>query len=483
LFANPTTGEQMTSVFSQERTVVLDCNTKFTMTQGVSEEIDCTNKGEVPTMHVPTPPHSLTRAAIWLVVVAFAIRMAFVLGLQTYLFDRIDDVSRFNETTYIAWSIADGRGFSSPFGPAYTGPTAWIPPIYPYFCALIFHLTHGMDDRAWLIIFTLQCLFSSLTVIPILGIAQFTVGRRPGLWAAAVWAIFPWFSKWSVTWVYETSLSALLVALLFWYTLYAERTSGFKTWAGFGALWGFALLLNPALLTLCLVAHIWLIYVRSRQKQQWLRLSLLSLAACLVVLSPWLVRNRSVLGHWIFVRSNFGAEFALGNHHLSLGRGEGPHPSTSAAEMMKYQQMGEYAYVREKNREAMAFIHQYPGEFAFLTAKRVVYFWDGSAGRYRPPNAWYWLPWSFGPLSLLLLPAFWAAYRTRIHALWLFVAAFLFYPAPYYLVFSTLRYRHVLEPLLLLLVAHATYVAARACSGAVIERRSNHPHFQPGLTS
>ncbi len=95
-----------------------------------------------------------------------------------------------------------------------------------------------------------------------------------------------------------------------------------------------------------------------------------------------MVRNRVVLGHWIFVRSNFGAEFALGNHHLSRGRGEGNdrHPTTSAAELQAYQRMGEYAYVREKHQEAMEFVRQYPGEFLALTAKRVLYFWDGSAG-------------------------------------------------------------------------------------------------------
>jgi len=436
------------------------------MTRSVEEEIVPPHECRLQASNSTTRPRHGARATVWLVVLAFAVRMAFMLGLQTYLFDRIDDVSRFNETTYIAWSIADGRGFSSPFGPAYTGPTAWIPPAYPYLCAVVFHSLHGMDDRAWLIIFTLQCLFSSLTVIPMLGIAQLTVGRRAGLWAAAVWAVFPWFSKWAVTWAYETSLTALLVALLFWYTLHLERTSSRKAWAGFGALWGFALLVNPALLTVLLVAHGWLIYARVRKHQHSLRLSLLSITACVLMLSPWMVRNRAVFGHWVFVRSNFGAEFALGNHHLSQGRGEanGRHPTTSAAEMKEYQRVGEYAYVREKNQEAMQFVREYPGEFASLTAKRALYFWDGSGGKYRPPVAWYWLPWSFGPLSLLLLPALWAAYHTRVHAFWLFLGVFLFYPAPYYIVFSTLRYRHALEPLLLLLVAYAASEVARACA-------------------
>jgi 4-amino-4-deoxy-L-arabinose transferase-like glycosyltransferase len=427
------------------------------MTQGVADQIDLSRERASSGWGATILPYSWARPAIWLVVLAFIVRMAFLFGLQSYLFDKVDDVSRFNETSYIGWSIANGRGFSSPFGPAYTGPTAWIPPVYPYLCAVVFHCFRAMDDRSWLIIFALQSLFSSLTIIPMLGIAQLTVGRRAGLWASAVWALFPWFSKWAVTWVYETSLSALLVTLLLWYTLRLEKSSRSNSWIGFGALWGFALLLNPALLMLLLAAYGWLIYVRSRQGQRRIRLALLSIGACIIVISPWLVRNRLVLGHWIFVRSNFGPEFALGNHHLSLGRGEGPHPTNSAAEFGLYEHIGEYAYVREKNQEAMEFVRQYPGEFVSLSAKRVLYFWDGSAGKYRAHLAWYWLPWSFGALSLLVLPALWAAYQTKLHAFWLFLGAFLFYPVPYYLVFSTLRYRHVLEPLLLLLVAYAAF--------------------------
>ena len=117
--------------------------------------------------------------------------------------------------------------------------------------------------------------------------------------------------------------------------------------------------------------------------------------------------------------------------------------------------MGDVGYNRLKAQQALRFIRDYPREFVSLTAKRVVYFWDGSRMAYRPPTAWYWLPWSFLPLSLLAAPALGMALRRRVYAWQLFLGAFLLYPAPHYLVFSLVRYRHVLEPLLLLLVAYA----------------------------
>jgi len=153
-----------------------------------------------------------------MVLIAFAVRVSFLLLLRTYSFERADDYG-VGEINNIAASIAKGLGFSSPFSNEYTGPTSWVAPVYPYFVALVFRFLGIMTHASIILIFTVQSLFSALTVIPILGIAQRTVGRRAGMWAAWTWILFPWFSKWAVTWLWEVSLSALLFSLLFWYAL------------------------------------------------------------------------------------------------------------------------------------------------------------------------------------------------------------------------------------------------------------------------
>ena len=392
-----------------------------------------------------------------LVLAAFFVRMAFLLALGTYRFDRIDDTSSFGEVVRISQSIAKGWGFSSPFTDEYTGPTAWIAPVYPYFLALVFRCLGVMTQSACIFIFTVQSLLSALTIIPILGIARLTVGRRAGLLAAGIWALFPWFSKWSVTWIWEISLSALLFSLLFWHALYLQRVWTRKAWIGFGALWGFALLVNPALCTLLPLSLAWIGYKQQYlRKQDWLKPVAVSLLTCLTVISPWLVRNRLVFGHWVFLRGNFGFEFALGNYHLSFGRGwKGKHPASNPAEYTQYREMGEAAYVRSKDEQAIQFVHDYPREFITLTAKRVLYFWDGSAMGYRPRIAWYWVPFSFAVLSFLLLPALLVARWQNLRAWQMFYGALLLYPLPYYLTYSQVRYRHVLEPIILLLVAYA----------------------------
>jgi 4-amino-4-deoxy-L-arabinose transferase-like glycosyltransferase len=196
----------------------------------------------------------------WMVVAALAVRIAFMVAFDTYHFVGVDDMTKVGETTNIAASIARGHGFSSPFGGEYTGPTAWIAPVYPYFIALVFHFFGIFSNASAAVVFTIQALFSALTVIPILGIANKTVGKRSGLVAAWTWTLFPWFSKWALTWEWEVSLSALLLSLIVWYMLSLEKAAAVKSWAGFGILEGFAQLVNPALSAVLPVAFAWQVY-------------------------------------------------------------------------------------------------------------------------------------------------------------------------------------------------------------------------------
>jgi len=394
----------------------------------------------------------LRSPVFWLVVLAFAVRIAFMLGARTYLFEayRYDEYSYHNEATNIARSIAEGRGFSSPFSADYTGPTAWIAPVYPYLVAFFFRLFGEFSTNAAIALMLLQSAFSALTCVPIVAIGDRCAGRRAGSIAALLWAVFPWFSKWAVCWIWEVSLSALLFTVLFWCALRLADGASRKMWLGYGALWGFALLVNPALLTLLPASLIWCAY---KLRKGWLRHTVAAGIVCLVVISPWLVRNRIVFGHWAFLRGNFGFEFWLGNARYATPRGwVKQHPMGNPEQLALYRTMGEPAFVQAKLEDALSAVRENPGKFMRTSLDRVGYFWDGSAMGYRPRVAWFWLPGSFAVLSFLLLPSMLAAILRRMYAWPLFFGALLLYPVPYYLTFSQVRYRHALEPLMLVLL-------------------------------
>ena len=76
----------------------------------------------------------------WIVVIAFVLRLCWIVIGHTYRFKTTDNNFSFGwEMGRIAASIASGHGFSNPFGPP-TGPTAWEPPLYPYQVAAVFHI-------------------------------------------------------------------------------------------------------------------------------------------------------------------------------------------------------------------------------------------------------------------------------------------------------------------------------------------------------
>jgi hypothetical protein len=391
------------------------------------------------------------------VIAAFAVRLIFMLALGTYRFDRPDDRSDTNEDTYIARSLVEGHGFSSPFSETYTGPTAWVTPVYPYFLAFVFKRFGVASHASYFFIELVQSLFSAFTVIPLMGIAAAMGRRHAGVLGAVLWAFSPWFSRWALTWIWETSLSALLLACLVWYAFWLREKTSRVVWVGFGALWGFALLVNPALISLLPVTLIFALRNSRGAGRSWLRPATAMLMACCLVVSPWVIRNRVVMGKWIFLRDNFGFELALGNYHLSFGRGwSGKHPAGNPREFTRYREMGEVAYIEANTAEALRFVRQYPGEFLSLCAKRVVYFWDGSGMKYRGPVAAYWFPWSFALFSFLLLPALWVSSRLRIPYWGVLFAILLIYPLPYYLTHPPVRYRHIIEPEMVLVIALAT---------------------------
>ena len=399
---------------------------------------------------------------VWMAAAAFLYRMALILYVRTYLFHTplapMPLTYSFGyETGSIAASIATGHGFSSPFGVA-TGPTTWIAPIYPFLCAMIFKVLGVFTIPSAIAVLGMNSLFSALTCIPIYLIAERTVGRQVGLWAGWTWAVVPFFMRWPITWVWDMSLSALVVSLLFLCTLDSRETVSWKKWLGWGLLWGIAALTNPALLTFLPVSAIWLAYQLRDKWRKFAPLMAIAALGCVVVVAPWLVRNRLVFGEYVFIRGNFGFEFHLGNYHYSNGLGWFKrHPTQNERFLEEYQRLGERVFVAEHARQGTEFVRQYPGEFADLCLRRFVVFWDGTSLNYVLFDEWR--PWMFVPLSLLTLWGLVLAIGETVPGSILTAGLLLLYPVPYYLTYPNVRYRHAIEPEMLILSVYFLYTA------------------------
>jgi hypothetical protein len=260
---------------------------------------------------------------------------------------------------------------------------------------------------------------------------------------------------WSTRWVWETSLAALLLALIFWLTLKLEDLEGQTPWIGFGVLWGVAALTNVSLLSFLPASGLWAWYQRSKRgKRSFSGVALASLFF-VAAIAPWLVRNYETFGKAIFIRSNFGAELRLGNGPGADGTWMSwVHPSQNLVEFRRYQQLSEIGYVAVRKREAIDFIRADYGRFAWLSFKRFIYYWGGLPRSSEIPAL---APFKNSVFLASSVLAFWGlgrAVRKGQPGAWLFLWLILTCPTIYYFVFPHPRYRHPIEPELGILIVY-----------------------------
>src|SRR5258706_12787703 len=198
---------------------------------------------------MPPVPKSDQRKQMWMAVAAAILcRVAAMVLWHTYRFPSDHEHFWFGyESGAIARSLAAGEGFSSPFG-GHTGPTAWISPIYPAICAAVFKLLGVYSDASAIVILILNSIFSGLICVPLWKLGERTVGTKVAAWSVWIWALLPFYWVWPITWVWETSLSALLTTWAILLALRLREKQGKRPWALFGLFWGGVALSNPTLL-------------------------------------------------------------------------------------------------------------------------------------------------------------------------------------------------------------------------------------------
>jgi 4-amino-4-deoxy-L-arabinose transferase-like glycosyltransferase len=405
-----------------------------------------TDRERAPVLLANTWAHIRT-SQFWMVAIALFLRVGWIIVGHTYKFKATDNNFGFGwEMGRIAAAIASGHGFSNPFG-APTGPTAWEPPLYPYLTAGVFDIFGIYSRASAFVLLSINSFLSALTCIPIFLIARRIFSEKVAVGSAWTWALLPYAMSWCTRWVWETSLSALLLAVIFWLALTIEDREGLQPWLEFGLLWAIAALNSPVLLAFLPASGLWAWYRRAQRRKPSFAGVVLASAVFMACLTPWLVRNYQAFGKFIFIRDNFGAELRLGNGNGADGTWmQYLHPTQDLYAMRQYTSMGELAYIAMCKRQATDYIKADYPRFAVLCVKRFVYFW---AGPPRLAQIW-WLAQTKNSLFLASsVLAFWGlgrALRRRKPGAWLLFWLFLLYPAIYYVVYPGQRYRHPIEP-------------------------------------
>ncbi len=390
----------------------------------------------------------IIHSTVCMVLFGLVVRVLYIIVAHSYRFS-VYPWSLF-EMANLARSLATGHGFSAPYG-VDNGPSALTPPIYPWVVSLAFRAFGVFSNAAGFAMLVFNSVFSALTSWTIYRIARRVFNETVAVWSGWVWALLPYAIYYSVNWIWETTLSAFLLSLLFMLTLEMEGDSRLSSWFSYALVWGIAGLTNTAELAWLPFSGCWLAYQLHRRGKRFLVPVVFSAAVFWMTLMPWLVRNYSVFGELVFVRDNFGSEFRSGNNPQAEGWKVGNY---DAARSPLLSSESEAAISSQRADEAKAWIAQHPKRFLVLCFRRFIFFWGGL------PRTWAGLPVTgrkqvrkllFLASSLLSIGGLLLAFKRHVHGVFLFATLLLFYPLVYYISVPEPRYRHAIEPELVIL--------------------------------
>lgn len=414
---------------------------------------------------------------------AFAVRVLCIGIGHTYHVRVRDDHWEFGyEAGRLARSLVTGHGYADPFnGPS--GPSAWLPPLFPLIMAAAFKLFGVYTQKAVFAVMVVDSAFSALIAPAVYEIGArcfdaFGFGRRAStkaapvaLWAGWLWALYPAAIQYAIHWLWEMSLSTCLLTWAIVLALRLRRV-GEETrpeprrewllWTPLGLLFGLIALSNATLLICFPPVLVWVIWSKgagdapddAKSRNGRLAGALLACIVTVLCVVPWIVRNERTMHAFIPTRSNFGIEFwnATEWYHGALPWGSAVPLSPNDPEFKLLAQMGEVRYAKMRGAQAKANLRANPGEYIKDTALRTQYFWF----IWRHPLDAKPVPetlrlWNYGFLSVTGLLGMLLALRRRVPAAWLLFACMMLMPLPYYLVTVQARFRHPIEPLICVL--------------------------------
>ena len=367
------------------------------------------------------------------------------------------------ECDSIAQAIVAGRGFSDPFQEP-SGPTAWMPPVLPYLTAAVYWLTG--NNRSYVIDF-----FVTLHAIAVLLMGWIVIRQARRLqitlfgYVVLITGLSANFHQLFQT-THDSGLLLLVVSILwigivkYWDRLQSARNA--ILWGIFG---GIIALCSPAIgFAWSAITSARLLLNRDGKIGQRIGYLILSALMAMVIVTPWTIRNRVVLGKWIPIKPNGMYELwqsqCLDDDGVLDWEACSFHPWPSAGEQrQRYKDVGEIAFIEEKGEIAKASIRMAPMTFVNRVANR----WFASCIYYSPFYAEYelytWpilfkrlvfpIPW----LSILLVLAIRKSPLSPeiLAAIWICVLCLI----PYILISYYERYATPLLGMKLLLVVFA----------------------------
>src|SRR6516225_9875734 len=126
--------------------------------------------------------HHILHSSAWMIAVGLVVRVLYIALAHSYRFRTTDANFSFGwEIGRIAYSLANGFGFSSPFG-GDTGPSAWTAPVYPWIVSLAFRAFGSYSHAASFALLTFNSFCAALTSWAIYRAAHRVFNEKVAIW-------------------------------------------------------------------------------------------------------------------------------------------------------------------------------------------------------------------------------------------------------------------------------------------------------------
>ena len=402
-------------------------------------------------------------------VVALALRV--VLVLATPHFATIDDSHSYDR---MAVSVADHGTLPSSQIPPSGGPTAYPPPLFPVVLAAAYRIVGtGSEHTRWEAGRIEEALLGVIAVVLIALIARRLLGPAAGLVAGAIAAVYPPFLLVGSSLMSESLFIPLVLAAVL--TALVHRDSEHRRrWAiASGVLVALAALTrsNGIVLLLPVAFLVW----TERPRWSWraARAPLVVLAATIVTIAPWAIRNTVEFHEFVPISSETG--YALAGTYNAVAQYDVQYPALwtpPAIEIYRFLKANPRANEAQISDDLVTFARRYIGAHpsypfvvAYWSAVRLFNLAGPGYERFSaefegyPPTLAYWSVFAFWLLAALaLIGIALGGWRRAPLALW---------ACPVLILLSTLpfagltRYRAPADPFLVILAALALLAAGR----------------------
>jgi 4-amino-4-deoxy-L-arabinose transferase-like glycosyltransferase len=416
---------------------------------------------------------SFAQALLLIGLVALVLRVALVLG--TPHFATIDDSHSYDR---MAVSLADHGTLPSSQIPPRGGPTAYPPPLYPVALSIAYRIVGTSSEHArWEAGRIEEALLGAIAVILIALLAGRLFGRAAGLLAGAIAAVYPPLLLVGSSLMSESLFVPLVLAAVL-SALMARDSEHRLRWAiAAGLLVGLAALTRS--IGIVLVLPVLFLAWTERPRWSWraARVPLVVLAATLVTIAPWAIRNTMEFHEFVPISSETG--YALAGTYNAVAQYDTRYPALwtpPGPEIYRFLSSHPRANEAQISDDLVTFSRRYiaahpsyPFVVAYWSAVRLFNLTGPGYERFSaefegyPPTLAYWSVLAFWLLAALaLLGVVIGGARRAPWALW---------ACPLLILLSTLpfagltRYRAPADPFFVVLAALALLALWRRAQG------------------